>query len=160
VRKFPFMGQTAAEPFNDNLSFAANSLDFLSGSRDLISIRGKGNSVRPFTVVKHMEAQAAEKYKEKLTALEARINEVQSKLAELQGKKSEGGKLIASPEATRAIEDFQKQSSALRGERREIRRSLREGIDSLENRLLVVNLLGTPLLVCGFGLWFYRRRRG
>jgi ABC-type uncharacterized transport system involved in gliding motility auxiliary subunit len=160
VRKFPFMGQTAAEPFNDNLSLAANSLDFLSGSRDLISIRGKGNSVRPFTVVKHMEAKAAEKYKEKLTALEARINEVQSKLAELQGKKSEGGKLIASPEATRAIEDFQKQSSALRGERREIRRSLREGIDALENRLLVVNLLGTPLLVCGFGLWFYRRRRG
>ena len=160
VRKFPFMGQTAAEPFNDNLSLAANSLDFLAGSRDLISIRGKGNSVRPFTVVKHMEAEAAEKYKEKLTALEARINEVQSKLAELQGKKSEGGKLIASPEATRAIDDFQKQSSALRGERREIRRSLRVGIDALENRLLVVNLLGTPLLVCGFGLWFYRRRRG
>jgi len=160
VRKFPFMGQTAAEPFNDNLSLAANSLDFLAGSRDLISIRGKGNSVRPFTVVKHMEAEAAEKYKEKLTALEARINEVQSKLAELQGKKSEGGKLIASPEATRAIDDFQKQSSALRGERREIRRSLRVGIDALENRLLVVNLLGTPLLVCGFGLWFYRRRKG
>ena len=43
VRKFPFMGQTAAEPFNDNLSLAANSLDFLAGSRDLISIRGKGN---------------------------------------------------------------------------------------------------------------------
>ena len=52
VRKFNFMGQTAAEPINDNLAFAANSLDFLAGSRDLISIRGKGNSVRPFTVVR------------------------------------------------------------------------------------------------------------
>jgi len=160
VRKFPFMGQTAAEPFNDNLAFAANSLDFLAGSRDLISIRGKGNSVRPFTVVKRMEATAAEKYKEKLTALEARINEVQGKLAELQGKKSEGGRLLASPEAERAIEDFQKQAAALRGERRSIRRALREGIDSLENTLLVINLLGSPLLVCGFGLWFYARRRG
>lgn len=159
VRKFNFMGQAAAEPFNDNLSLAANSLDFMAGSRDLISIRGKGNSVRPFTVVKRMEADAAEKYKEKLTALEARITEVQGKLAELQGKKNEGGKLIASPEVTRAIEDFQKQSSALRGERRAIRRSLREGIDALENRLLVVDLLGTPLLVCAFGLWYQRRRR-
>jgi ABC-type uncharacterized transport system involved in gliding motility auxiliary subunit len=158
VRKFNYMGQSAAEPFNDNLSFAANSLDFLAGSRDLISIRGKGNSVRPFTVVKQMEAAAAEKYKEKLTALEARINEVQGKLAELQGKKADGGKLLASPEATRAIEDFQKQSSAMRGERREIRLQLREGIDSLENRLLLANLLGTPLLVCLFGLWFYKRR--
>jgi ABC-type uncharacterized transport system involved in gliding motility auxiliary subunit len=160
VRKFNFMGQSAAEPFNDNLAFAANSLDFLAGSRDLISIRGKGNSVRPFTVVKRMEAEAAEKYKEKLTALEARINEVQGKLAELQSKKGEGGRLLASPEATRAIEDFQKQSSRMRGERRAIRLALREGIDSLENRLLVINLLGTPLLVCGLGIWFYFRRRG
>ena len=160
VHKFNFMGQAAAQPINDNLAFAANSLDYLAGSRDLISIRGKGNSVRPFTVVRRMEAEAAEKYKEKLTALEARINEVQGKLTELQGQKSEGGKLLASPEATRAIEDFQKQSAALRGERRAIRLSLRKGIDALENQLLVMNLLATPLLVCGFGLWYNRRRRG
>jgi ABC-type uncharacterized transport system involved in gliding motility auxiliary subunit len=159
VHKFNFMGQSAAEPFNDNLAFAANSLDFLAGSRDLISIRGKGNSVRPFTVVKRMEAEAAEKYKEKLTALEARINDVQGKLAELQGKKGEG-KLLASPEAQRAIDDFQKQAAELRGERRSIRLALREGIDSLENRLLVINLLASPLFVCGFGVWFYFRRRG
>ena len=160
IHKYDFMGQAAAEPFNDNLAFAANAMDFLAGSRDLISIRGKGNSVRIFTVVKQMESDAEEKYKEKLTALEARINEVQSKLAELQGKKGDdGGKLLASPEATRAIEDFQKQESAMRAERRAIRLSLRQGIDSLENRLLLVNLLGTPLLVCAFGLWFYRKRR-
>jgi hypothetical protein len=108
-----------------------------------------------------MQADAEEKYKEKLTALEARINDVQAKLAELQGKKGEdGGKLLASPEATRAIEDFQKQEASMRAERRGIRLALRQGIDSLENRLLLINLLGTPLLVCAFGLWFYRRRRG
>jgi ABC-type uncharacterized transport system involved in gliding motility auxiliary subunit len=160
VHKFSFMGQAAAEPVNDNLAFAANSLDFLAGSRDLISIRGKGNSVRPFTVVSRMETDAAEKYKEQLTGLEAKINEVQGKLAELQGQKGEGGKLLASPEATRAIDDFQKQASAMRAERRAIRLSLRQGIDALENKLLLVNLLATPLLVCGFGLWYSRRRRG
>jgi ABC-type uncharacterized transport system involved in gliding motility auxiliary subunit len=159
IHKFNFMGQAAAQPINDNLAFAANSLDFLAGSRDLISIRGKGNSVRPFTVVRKMEADAEEKYKEKLTALEARINEIQGKLAELQGQKQEGGKLLATPEATRAIEDFQKQSASLRGERRAIRLSLRQGIDALENKLLVINLLATPLLVCAFGLWYNRRRR-
>jgi ABC-type uncharacterized transport system involved in gliding motility auxiliary subunit len=158
IHKFNFMGQAAAEPFNDNLSFAANALDFLAGSRDLISIRGKGNSVRPFTVVKKMEADAAEKYKEKLTALETRINDVQAKLAELQGKKGDG-KLLASPEATRAIEEFQKQSSAMRGERRQIRLSLREGIDSLEDRLLLLNLFTVPILVCAFGLWYARHRK-
>lgn len=159
IQKFEFMGQAAAKPFDDNLAFAANSLDFLAGSRDLISIRGKGNSVRPFTVVKRMESDAAEKYKEKLTALEARINEVQGKLAALQGKSAEGGRLLASPEATRAIEDFQKQASAMRAERRGIRLALREGIDALENKLLLLNLIATPLLVVAFGLLFQRRRR-
>jgi ABC-type uncharacterized transport system involved in gliding motility auxiliary subunit len=161
VRKMNFMGRTAAEPINDNLSFAANSLDFLAGSRDLISIRGKGNSVREFTVVKKMAADASERYKEKLTALEAQINEVQGKLTELQGTKNEGGKLLATPEAQRAIDDFQKQSAKLRGERRGIRLALREGIDRLENGLLAVNLLATPLLVGAFGIgyWYTKRRR-
>src|ERR1700690_2134290 len=153
------MGQAAAEPFNDNLSFAANSLDFLSGSQDLISIRGKGDSIRPFTVVKNMEAQANKKYEEKLTALEAQLSDVQAKLTELQGKKGEGNRLVATPEATKAIEDFQKQEAGLQAERRTIRLALREGIDSLENRLLAINLLATPLLVCAFGIWFYRSRK-
>jgi hypothetical protein len=46
----------------------------------------------------------------------------------------------------------------MRGERREIRRALREDIDHLENRLLILNLLATPVLVGAFGFWFYRAR--
>jgi ABC-type uncharacterized transport system involved in gliding motility auxiliary subunit len=158
VRRMNFLGVQAAEPLNDNLAFASNCLEFLSGSQDLISIRGKGNSIRPFTVVKRMEADANRKYQQQLTALEARITEVQKKLSDLQGKKSEGGRLVATPEVARAIEDFQKQQAAMRGERRQIRAALREGIEALGNRLLIVNLLATPLLVGAFGAWFYFRR--
>jgi ABC-type uncharacterized transport system involved in gliding motility auxiliary subunit len=159
VRKMNFFGQTVAEPFNDNLAFAANTIEFLGGSQDLISIRGKGTSLRPFTVVRAMEVEAQKKYQEKLTALDARLQQVQTKLGELQGKKTEGNRLVATPEMAKAIEDFQKQQAALRGERREIRRALREGIDALENRLLVINLLASPLLVGAFGFWFYRSRK-
>jgi ABC-type uncharacterized transport system involved in gliding motility auxiliary subunit len=159
VHKGSFMGQQAAQAINDNLAFAANSLDFLSGSRDLLSIRGKGSSVRRFTVVQRMEAEATEKYKQKLTELEARINEIQAKIAQIQGEKADTGKLLASPEATRAIEDFQKQYAAMKAERRGIRLSLRKGIDALENELLVLNLVASPVLVCAVGLWYARRRR-
>jgi ABC-type uncharacterized transport system involved in gliding motility auxiliary subunit len=159
VRKFNFFGQTAAEPFNDNLAFAANAVEFLGGSPDLISIRGKGTSLRPFTVVRKMEAEAQKRYQAKLTELDARLQQVQTKLSELQGKKGEGNRLVATPEMAKAIEDFQKQQAAMRGERREIRRALREDIDRLENKLLVINLLATPLIVGAFGIWFYRSRR-
>ena len=159
VRKFNFFGQTAAQPINDNLAFAANTVEFLGGSQDLISIRGKGTSLRPFEVVRKMEAEAQKQYQSKLTELDGRLQQVQTKLSELQGKKGEGNRLVATPEMAKAIEDFQKQQAKMRGERREIRRALREDIDRLENRLLVLNLLATPVLVGAFGFWFYRNRR-
>lgn len=159
IRKMNFFGQTAAEPINDNLALAANSLEFLSGSSDLISIRGKGNSLRPFEVVRTMEINANQKYQEKLSELETRLQSVQQKLSELQGKKGEANRLVASPEVTKAIADFQKQQAAMSGERRQIRRALREDIDQLENRLLILNLLAAPGLIGIFGLWFARSRK-
>ncbi len=159
VRKYSFFGQSAAEPFNDNLALAANVVDYLGGSPDLISIRGKGSSIRPFTVVRKMEVEAQKKYQEKLSALDAQLATVQKQLGEIQGKKIQGTRLIASPEIAKAVENFQKQQATLRGERREIRLALREDIDALENRLLVLNLLVSPLLVGIFGLWFCRHRR-
>jgi len=159
VRKFNFFGQTAAEPFNDNLAFAANTVEFLGGSQDLISIRGKGNSLRPFDVVRKMEAEAQKQYQTKLTELDTRLQQVQTKLSELQGKKGEGNRLVATPEMAKAIEDFQKQQAKMRGERREIRRALREDIDRLENRLLILNLLATPVLVGDFGFRAHRNPR-
>ncbi len=159
VRKFNFFGQTAAEPFNDNLALAANTIEFLGGSQDLISIRGKGTSLRPFDVVRKMESEAQKQYQSKLTELDAQLQQVQTKLSELQTKKGEGNRLIATPEMAKAIEDFQKQQAAIRGQRREIRRALREDIDRLENRLLLINLLVAPVFIGAFGFWFYRSRK-
>lgn len=159
VRKFSFFGQTAAQPLNDNLAFAANTIEYLGGSQDLISIRGKGTSVREFAVVRKMEAEAQKQYQTKLNELDKDLQNVQKKLSDIQGKKGEGNRIVATPEMAKEIENFQKQQAALRGQRREIRRALREDIDWLEYKLLAINLLATPLAVLAFGLWFYRSRK-
>jgi ABC-type uncharacterized transport system involved in gliding motility auxiliary subunit len=159
VRRMNFLGMQAYEPLNDNLAFASNAVEFLAGSNDLISIRGKGASFRPFTVVRRMEAEAQRRYQEQLTALEARLSEVQTKLTELQGKKTEGNRLVATPEVAKAIDDFQRQQAAMRAERRQIRAALRADIELLENGLLVLNLLAPIVLVAAFGLWFRHHRR-
>jgi len=157
--RYSVFGQVALHPINDNLALGANALEFIGGSQDLISIRGKGTSLRPFTVVRDMEVEAQKKYQAKLTELEARLQDVQTRLTELQGKKTEGNRLVATPEIAQAIEDFRKQQAQLSAERRAIRRALREDIDALENRLLVLNLLAAPLLLGVFGFWFHRVRR-
>ncbi len=159
VRRFNFLGVQAAEPLNDNLAFASNSLEFLGGSQDLISIRGKGSSMRPFTVVRQMEVDAQRRYQEQLSALEVRITDVQQKLTELQGKRNEGNRLVATPEMQKAIDDFQAQQAVMRGERREIRKALREDIERLENGLLVGNLLAPIILVGAVGFVVHRRHR-
>jgi len=106
-----------------------------------------------------MEADAQKQFNSKLAALETRITEVQSKLSELQGKSPDGGRLVATPEVLKTIEEFQAQELSMRRERRDIRRALREGIDALETKLLVINLLTTPVLLGFFGLWFARHRK-
>ena len=159
VRKFSYFGQTAAEPINDNLALAANVVEFLGGSPDLIALRGKGSAVHPLDVVRHLEAEAQKKYKEKIAGLDARLALGQKQLAEIQGKKTEGKHLVAPPEVAKLVADYQRQQAALRSERREIRLALRENIDALENRLLVINLVASPLLVGVFGVWFYRSRQ-
>lgn len=159
VRRQSLFGQEMVQPLNDNLFFGANLIDFLAGSPDLIALRGKQAANRPFEVVTRMQADAQKQFNSKLAALETRISEVQSKLSELQGKSPDGGRLVATPEVLKTIEEFQAQELALRRERRDIRRSLREGIDALETRLLLINLLAAPVLLGAFGLWFSYRRR-
>lgn len=159
VRRFNFLGVQAAEPLNDNLAFGSNVLDFLAGSTDLLSIRGKGSSLRPFTVVREMEVVAQQRYQDQLVALESRLSSVQQQLTQLQSQTTDANRLVASPEVQQAIEDFQAQEAAMRRERREIRRALREDIDALKNRLLLANLLLPTILVVAFGAWFHRTRR-
>ena len=159
VIKANFLGTIQIQPRNDNLNFASNALDFISGSQDLLTIRGKGNSIRTFTVVKAMQAEAESKYREQLAALEGRITQIQSRLAELQGKQTDKSRLVSSPEVTKAVEDFQKQETGLRSERRNIRLALRKGIDALGNYLLAINLILSPAVLCGFGFWFQQSRK-
>jgi len=159
VQRQQVFGQEMVQPINDNLFLGANLMEFLAGSPDLIGLRGKSSANRPFTVVEDMRLAAEKKYNSQLSALETRISEVQSKLSELQGKSPDGGRLVATPEVMKTIEEFQAQEIQMRRERRDIRRAFREDIDALENRLLLINLLATPVLLGAFGLWFARHRR-
>ncbi len=159
VRRGNFLGNEFVEPLNDNLALAANLLDALAGSSDLISLRGKTSSQRPFTVVQAMEVKAQQRYQDQLDALEQRLLQVQSKLSELQSKSSENGRLVATPEMQKTIDEFREQEAAMRRERRDIRRSLRVEIDRLENALLAANLAFPVVLVGAFGLWFRSHRR-
>ncbi len=161
VRRMNFLGMQAVEPLNDNLAFASNLADYLGGSEDLISIRGKGSAQRPFEVIRGMELAAQERYQAELQGLEDRRNEIQQEIQKLQSQQTEGRTLIASPEVSDALERYRVQEAELRTSIRKIRLSLREGIERLQNGLTVMNLLFVPLVIVIVGCVFLigRNRR-
>jgi ABC-type uncharacterized transport system involved in gliding motility auxiliary subunit len=158
VRRYAFLGMQAVEPLNDNLAFAANVVDFLGGSQDLISIRGKGTSQRPFTVFRQMELAAQEKYQSELDELEKRLSGVQEELNKTRSSDADGRRLIVTPEVEQKLTEYREQEAKLRSERRAIRRALREGIESLQNTLTFANILAVPATVILLGIAFTVRR--
>jgi ABC-type uncharacterized transport system involved in gliding motility auxiliary subunit/ABC-type transport system involved in cytochrome c biogenesis permease component len=147
-----------AYPINDNLAFGTNVVDFLGGSRDLINLRGKGTSQRPFEVIRRMQLTAQAAYQDRLDELDARLQSVQQRLTELLQDQKGQTRLVATPQMQAEIEQFRVEEAKMKSERRQISLSLREGIERLQNTLIALNLLVVPGCVAVAGIWFFRRR--
>ena len=158
VQRYPFFGLSAFSPINDNLSFVSNIAEFLTGSDDLISLRGKGTAVRPFRVVEELEMKAQQSYQDEYEALQAELDQVQEKLRELEKEQTERGRLVASQDVRDLIADYQREEADKRAALRGIRKRLREDIESLEIRLALFNLLTVPILLIFFGIRFFVSR--
>ncbi len=161
VRRINFLGMRGLQPLNDNLAFVSNSLEYLAGSEDLISLRGKGTVVRPFTVVRDLESKAQEKFQLEYEDLQEELKDVQGKLSDLQAQQGGRQRLVAGSEVRKLIEDYREEEADKKAELRNIRKKLREDIESLERRLALMNLLAVPCLVgfAGIGFFMLRHKR-
>ncbi len=157
-------GQKVAIPINGNLAFVQGLVEQLTGDADLIGLRSRATAQRPFTVVKQMEAEAAQAYLGKIQALEDSLQETRQKLESLQRTKAPtGGAAILTPEQQAEIENFRKRAAETRRELKDVRRALRSETEALEFWTKVVNIGAMPLLVAVAGIVIAvvrRRRRG
>ncbi|MEY4064604.1 MAG: hypothetical protein RIR26_812, partial [Pseudomonadota bacterium] len=158
VQKIPFANQIVAKPINDNLNFIINSIDFLGGSEDLIAIRSRSRFSRPFDRLVDIQEKAQAKWKSEEDSIQNKLSETQNKLREMQGARIEGNKIVLTPEQQSAIERFRTEESQMRTRLREVRKNLREDIESLGRTLVVVNLAFVPLGVSLVGGFVFRRR--
>ena len=163
VQVRPFFGQKLMNAFANNGDFAVNALDTMAGSSDLISIRGRATSQRPFTTVEALKRSADERFRQKEQELQKELSDTERKLTELQSAKSKDQAQILSPEQKSELENFLKRKLEIRKELRQVRRSLDAEIESLGTRLKLVNIVLMPLLVTfaalAFAWWRNQRRR-
>ena len=155
-----FFGQKMLSYFNDNLAFAQNMVEQLAGDINLIRVRSRAHSTRPFTLVKQMETEAQKKHMKTLQDLEQKLQQSQTRLNELQQHKKEAGqRFVLSPEQQTEIAKFKKEESEAKGKVKEVRKELRKDIESLEGFLKGVNIAGMPLLVTAAGLLLFYIRK-
>lgn len=158
-----FLGQKLMNAFANNGDLVLNTIDNLTGSSALISIRGRATSQRPFTTVEALKRSADDRFRAKEQELQQELQETERKLAQLQSAKTSDQAMILSPEQKSELDNFVKRKAEIRKELRDVRRSLDAEIESLGSRLKFLNIVFVPLLVTliaiGFALWQVRRRK-
>lgn len=154
------LGQTFLTPLNDNMTFFQNIVGYMTGDSDLIGIRSRKVTGRPFTVVKKIQSQAEQKYKNKIVELENDLVKAQELLGKLQEQKSKNQKLIISPAQKEEIKNYRQKEANVKKELKILRKELRQDIDSLQNRLKWINIALMPSIVILFGLGFAIYKKG
>ena len=143
-----FFGQRVAQPFADNGDFFFNAVDMLSGSSDLIGIRGQGRYFRPFTVVKEMQRDAESRFRKVEQDLQQQLQQIETQLAELQSQQGDPTDAITlTPEVEAKLLNFQQQKLSIRKQLRDVQHQLNKDIEQLDFRLKLINIALVPLLL-------------
>lgn len=157
-----FFGQQMASAFADNGAFVINALDNLSGSNDLIDVRSRATSARPFTRVEELRLDAEARFRETEQNLQQELDETERRLTELQSAREDAGDLLMTDEQQAEIDRFVDRRAEIRQELRAVQRDLDRNIERLGTVLKVINIALVPLLLTIFVLvavWRRSRRQ-
>jgi ABC-type uncharacterized transport system involved in gliding motility auxiliary subunit len=159
-RQQQMLNQVVFTPTNGNINLIESSVELLAGDSNLMSIRSRTSANRPFVVVNKMEAAAQDKYQSKIDELEAGLSQARQKLSELQSSKQADQRSVLSPEQQAEIKKFQENEAQIDKQLKQVRKELRQEIDSLQNWLKWLNIALMPVVVTcvGLGLAFFKKR--
>ena len=164
VRVQDFFGQQVATPISDNGALVANLVDTFAGGDTLISLRSRGESLRPFTVVEDIRRDADARFRQTERGLQERLQQTERRLRELrqgQGQAGQQGGAVITPEQRAEIDAARAQILETRRQLRAVQLELRRDIEGLETWLRILNIAAVPLLLTAFafGLGLARARR-
>ncbi|WP_376696115.1 GldG family protein [Wenzhouxiangella sp. EGI_FJ10305] len=162
VQRQRFFGTSMLEPFAGNGDFVINAIDNLIGNADLISVRSRATSNRPFTLVESLRREAEENLRATEQRLEGELAETEQRLTQLQQARGDSDLDILTKEQEAELDRFMEQRVEIRRQLRQVRRELDEDIEALGTRIKAVNIALMPAIVTLFALvmaWRKRRLR-
>lgn len=165
IRNKSYFGMDVPTPIANNGDFIVNTLENLSGSNDLGSLRTRGEYTRPFEKVEAIRRQAELEYRAREQKLVATLQETEQKIRDLQQKQDpDAGEsaLLMTPEQSAEIEKFQTLRIDTRKQLRSVQHELKKNIESLGAKLRFFNIAFLPLIIIlisiGTGVYRITRR--
>jgi ABC-type uncharacterized transport system involved in gliding motility auxiliary subunit len=145
VQAQDFFGQRVTVPVANNGDFVSNAVDMLAGGNDLISLRSRGTSARPFDRVDGIQRAADDKYQATAKDLNDKLKDTEQKIKDLRDQASHGVTQAASEEQT--IDNFRTDMIRTRQQLRQVQLAEREDINRLKAWLEFFDIGAIPILV-------------
>ena len=152
LQKQDFFGQRVMIPTANNGDFVANAIEVLAGGEDLIGLRTRGTSARPFEVVEQIQSEAQARYSAEERSLQAKLKDTQAKLASLTGKDQSNAPTTLSAEQTKAIGEFRADMLQTRRQLRDVQAALRSNIGRLKAGLEFFDIALIPIIVAAVAI--------
>ncbi|CAN5679417.1 GldG family protein [soil metagenome] len=151
-------GRPVAIARNSNAPLLLNIVEMLSGGADLISVRSRAVTKRPFTKMEELRAQVESEYRPLIEQRNQKLTDIVQKIATLGGVKQEKGMVVLNinQEQRKQLVDEQ---NAIKKDIRDLQKEQNKKKDQRELIITALNMLAVPLLVIVFGLVIALRRR-
>ena len=159
VQKQNFLGQIVTNSFADNGTLVANLAEQLLGSSDLIGIRTRASSNRPFTRVEALQFSAEARFRDTEERLQAELEETERTLSAMQSARQDGELTVLTTEQQDEVQRFTDRKLQIRGELRQVQHDLTRDIESLGMRLKFINIVLVPILIVITALILGQARR-
>ena len=147
IRKQDMLGVSVPQPIANNGDFVINSIENLSGSTDLINLRGRGKYSRPFERVEAIRKEAEAEFREREKELQVALQETENEIRKLQQEQGNEKSYLLNNKLTAEIEKLRNERLATRKELRSVQHDLRKNIEKLGSQLRFINIGLIPLLI-------------
>lgn len=152
--------QHVPTPFANNADFVVNALDTLAGGEELLGLRARRESSRPFELVNEIRRDAERRYRSKERELIDRINHTQEQVNALVAREGAavGADVLSSKERSQ-IDQLRREIVSMRSELRGVQHALRADIERLDGTLKFLNIGAMPIVLAIFSLLVLLTRR-
>ena len=157
-----FYGEQIAYSTSNNIDFLINSIDEMSETNGLISVRSRSGFSRPFDRVLDLQREAEKLYRTKERELQKILKETDQRIARMQVERSGSEEELHNEDQQKEIAELRIMKHKTQQALRDVQGDLRKDIDMLDTQLKFFNIGLVPLLVALLAIitgWLRVRKR-